>query len=73
MCHSFFTHSSVEGRLCCFHVLAIVNSAVVSIRVYVYFSVLIFPGYMPNSGIARSYGSFKSETEYHLAFGLEEK
>ena len=27
MCHNFFTHSSVDGYLHCFHILAIVNSA----------------------------------------------
>ena len=27
MCHNFFIHSSVDGHLGCFHVLAIVNGA----------------------------------------------
>ena len=27
MCHSFLIHSSASGRLGCFHVLAIINSA----------------------------------------------
>ena len=52
--HSFCIHSSVFGHLGCFHVLAIVNSAVMNIRVH---SVLVSSGYMP-SGIAGSYGGF---------------
>ena len=58
MYHNFFIHSSVDGHLGCFHVLAIVNSAEVNIGVYMSFSVLISSGYMPRSGIAGSYGSF---------------
>ena len=34
MCHIFFTYSSVDGHLGCFHVLAIVNSAAVNIVVH---------------------------------------
>ena len=37
MYHSFFIHSSVDGQLGCFLVLAIVNSAVVNIGVHVSF------------------------------------
>ena len=56
MYHSFFIHLSVDGHLSCFHVLAIVNSAAMNFRVRVSFSILVFSGYMPSSGIAGSYG-----------------
>ena len=57
MCHIFFIHSSVDGHLGCFHVLAIVNSAAMNIVVHDSFWVMLFSGYMPSSGIAGSYGS----------------
>ena len=55
MYHSFFIHSSANGRLDCFHVLAIVNSAAMNIGVHVSFQVMVFSGCMPRSGIAGSY------------------
>ena len=57
MYHIFFIHSSVDGRLGCFHVFAIVNSAAMNIGVHVSFRIMIISGYMPRSGIAGSYGS----------------
>ena len=56
--HQFFIHSSVDGHIDKFHVLAIVNSAAVNNGIHVPFSVLISSGYMPRSGIAGSYGGF---------------
>ena len=53
----FFTHSSVEGPLGSFHVLAIVNSAVMNTGVHAYFQIMVFCRFMPRSGIAGSYGS----------------
>ena len=58
MYHSFFIHSFVNGRLGCFRVLAIVNSAAVNSGIHVSFLVLVSSGYMPRSGIAGSYGGF---------------
>ena len=57
MYHIFFIHSSVDGHLGCFHVLAIVNSVAMNIGVYVSFQTMVFSGYMPRSGIAGSYGN----------------
>ena len=59
MYHTFLIHSSTEGYLGCFHVLAIVNSAVMNIQVgaCVFFKDKVLSGYMPKSWIAGSYGS----------------
>ena len=56
--HNSFIHSSVDGHLGCFHILAIVNSAAMNNGMHVYFSILDSSRYMPRSGIAGSYGGF---------------
>ena len=55
MYHSFLIHSSADGHLGGFHVLAIVNSAVMNIAVHMSLSILVSLGYMPSSRIAGSY------------------
>ena len=57
MYHSFLVHSSADGHLGCFHVLAMINSAVMNIGVHVSLSDLVSVVCMPRSGIAGSYGS----------------
>ena len=56
--HKFFIHSSVDGHLSYFHVLAIVNSAAMNNGIHMSFSILVSSGYMPRGGVAGSYGGF---------------
>ena len=60
MYHSFLIHSSANGHLGCFCVLAIVNSSVMNIGVHVFLSILVSSVCMPSSGIAGLYGSSTS-------------
>ena len=48
-------YSSVNEYLCCIHVLTIVNSTEMNVGVYVSLQTMVFSGYTPKSGIARSY------------------
>ena len=57
MYHIFLIHSSVDGRLGCFLVLAIVNSAGINIWVHVSFGIVVLFWYMPRSGVDGLYGS----------------
>ena len=57
MNHNLFIHSSIDGHLGCFHILAIVNSATANSG-YMCLSILASSGFMPRSGIAGSYGGF---------------
>ena len=54
---SFLIHSSADGHLGCFHVLAMINSAAMNIGVHVSLSDLVSLVCMPRSGTAGSYGS----------------
>ena len=58
MYYNFFIHSSVNGHLGCFYVLAIVNNAAMKNGIHVSFSILVSSGYMPRSEIVGSYGGF---------------
>ena len=56
MYHSFLIHSSADGHLGCFRVLAIINSAAMNVGVHVSLSDLVSSVCMPRSGIAGSNG-----------------
>ena len=58
MYHSFLIHLSADGYLGCFHVLAIVNSAVMKIGVHMSLSDLVYSVCMPKIGIAEFQGVF---------------
>ena len=60
MYHIFFNHSSVDGHLGCFHVLATVNSDAVNTGAHVSFRIVVFSGYIHSNGITGSYGRFIS-------------
>ena len=57
MYHSFLIHSSADGHLGYFHVLAIINSAVMNIGVHVSLAILVSLICMPSSAIVGSYDS----------------
>ena len=61
MYHNFLIHSSADGHLGWFHVLAIVKSAAMNIGEDVSLPILFSSGFIPSSGIAGSYGGFYSQ------------
>ena len=55
-----FSHSSVHGHIDCFHLLAVINNAAMTIRIQVSVWTYVFVslGYIHESIIAVSYGNF---------------
>ena len=68
MYHRFLIHSSSDGHLGCFHVLAIINSAAMNIGVHMSLSIMVSLVFMPRSGIAGSYGSSISSYIYTMEY-----
>ena len=55
MYDGFLIHSSADGHLGCYHVVAIINSAAMNIGVHVSPSILVSSVCMPSNGISGSY------------------
>ena len=73
MYHSFLIHSSAVGHLGCFHVMAIINSAMMYIRVHMSLSILVSSVCMPSSEIAgRNINNFRYADDTTLMTESEE-
>ena len=55
--YHIFIHSSVDGHLGYFHILAIVNSAAMNMGMHVSLWIIVLSEYIPRSGVAVSYGN----------------
>ena len=65
MYHRFLIHSSADGHLGCFHVLAMINSAVMNIGVHVSLSDLVSSVCMPRVGML---GHMAAELSFESPF-----
>ena len=70
MSHNLLVHSFADGPLSCFHVVAIINSAAMNIRIHVSLSGLVSSVCMPSSGIPGSHGRPISSFLRNLHTGL---
>ena len=61
----FFAHLCICEHLGFFHVLAIVNGAAVNIGLHTSLQIIVSPGYMPKSGIAKYYGNSSFSRKLH--------
>ena len=70
MYHSFLIHSSADGHLGCFHVLAMINSAVMNTGVHMSLSDLVSSVCMPRSGIDKYFLQQTSPPVFCLVLNL---
>ena len=68
MFHKFSIHLLNDGHLGCYHVLTIVNHAIVNIGVQVSLQFIILTRYMPGRGIAGSYGNSNLHTVFQSGY-----